>query len=324
MQSVNNNRRWRIFDYESKYERGVLSLFNVNYPETNLGKKNFFRWQNFQNPSGNSIIKLAINNLDEVVGFYCVMPQLYWINGKKILGSISLNTLVREDYRGMGIFTALAKACYQDCVIRKVYFTLGFPNQNSYPGFVNKLGFTNLGEMPLLIRPVNWLNMLAYKLKLKNKKTPLGLKKTKVKFDGSMFIPKGNGVVRDKKFLNWRLDWPGRNYRVLEKLDGMAVLGIFETGGLSNGLIIDFLGGQSIVTEVNNYFMKAGVDQIGGLFAKNSDEFKTLQKSGYINCPNFLKPQPMRAIVRWHIGNEPEGFYDLNNWQITMLDYDVA
>ena len=169
MQPVNINKHWRILDYEPKHERGVLSLFKINYPETNLGKKKFFQWQNFQNPSGNSIIKLAINNLGEVVGFYCLMPQLYWINGKKVKGSISLNTLVREDFRGQGIFTSLARDAYKECQNRQIMFTLGFPNRNSYPGFVNKLGFTDLGEMPLLIKPLNWLNLFVYKLKLKSK-----------------------------------------------------------------------------------------------------------------------------------------------------------
>lgn len=352
MQSI-KNKFWKTSNYKEKYKCGILSLFKVNYPETNLWKENFFEWQNFKNPAGKSIIKLAINDLDEVVGFYCVMPQIYWINGKKILGSISLNTLVREDFRGMGIFTVLAKECFEECKKRKIHFTLGFPNQNSYPGFIGKLEFTDMGEMPLLIKPLRLGNLVSYKFKTEIFKLLLSpidrlinkdnkTCKEKIleieKFNNQTSKAlKNNCVVKDKNFLNWRVKWPERNYKIftteINQTKGFIVLRTIETEGLKNGLIVDLMVddkknnlevGKCLIRIADKYFRKMGADQIGCLISKKSDEFKMLKSCGYINCPQFLKPQPMRVVTKWHNSNVPKNFYVLNKWKLSMIDYDIG
>ena len=346
---------WRVSNYQKKYLEGILSLFKTNYPDSNLWKKEFFNWQNFKNPAGDSVIKLAINKSEEVVGFYCVAPQTYLINGKKIIGSISLNTLVREDYRGMGIFTTLAKDCYKECLSKKIMFTLGFPNQNSYHGFIKNLGFADLGEMPLLLRPYKISNLLASKLKtesLKNVFKPIdwclsfGLKnlneKEKCCFvvsDISRIENKNiNRVLREKKFIEWRTGCPGKDYRIVyskykNKIDGYMVLGKMESESIKSGLVIDLVVSdndrrdeivKSLGRQANEYWKSIDVDQVGCLLSGKSAEYDLLRKNGYLKCPDFLKPQPMRPVIKWHGDVVPEGFYNLKNWYITMIDYDVA
>lgn len=41
------------------------------------------------------------------------------------------------------------------------------PNQNSYPGFVRKLGFNNIGAIPLYLKPIKPSNMIKDFLKYK-------------------------------------------------------------------------------------------------------------------------------------------------------------
>ncbi|MFA4826829.1 MAG: GNAT family N-acetyltransferase [Candidatus Shapirobacteria bacterium] len=356
---TNNKFSWCVGDYQRKYKKSILGLFKKEYPESVLWKDEFFEWQHFKNPAGESIIKLAINTKEEVVGFYCVLLQDYFINRKLFHGSISLSTLVREDYRGMGIFTILAQECYKECFKRGVKFTLGFPNQNSYPGFIRKLGFLNLGELPLLIKPYRLSNLVAEKLNsgvmgmmvrpidflinLFNKDSCCGLSEDMTDSFHDLFWRKARKKYqivanRDARFIDWRTKWPERKYKYFcvkknNKIEGYIILGLLGTKNVKNGLIVDFVVndssdaqsiGNDLLKETNHYWKMENVDQAGCLISKNSFEFKLLRKNGYFICPNFLKPQPMVAVFKWHGNDCPLEVSDLQKWYITTIDYDVA
>ncbi len=354
------NNKWEVKDYEIKYKQQVLSLLKKYFFESGVGEEDFFDWQNSENPAGNSTIKLAINDGDEVVGLYCVIPQKYRIGGKNVLGSVSLNTLVREDYRKMGIFTKLAEDCFWECQKRGIEFTLGFPNPNSYPGFVRRLNFDELKELPLLIKPYKLSNLLASKLKvsfLKYLFWPvdfcLGFRGGGGESGNIVFEMKKeeinnlwkrnkkyykNIALRDGDFLDWRMNCPNRNYKYLGykkrgKLLGYMVLGLMETSGLKNGLVVDFLlkrkgkwreVGRELLVGADRYWRKRGVDQVGFLTTKNNFEFDVMRKNGFVSCPDFLKPQPMKVVLRWHGKKRLFGFRDTDKWFLTMFDYDVA
>ncbi|MCL4383938.1 GNAT family N-acetyltransferase [Patescibacteria group bacterium] len=354
-----NERGWRVSDYQKKYKKSILDLFKKEYPESKLWDGDFFEWQHFHNPAGKSVIKLAINANDEVVGFYCVSPQDYSVKGKIVHGSISLSTLVRDDFRGMGIFTILAQECFKECQKLGIKFTLGFPNQNSYPGFMKKLGFTDLGEMPLLIRPYNLNHLITEKFNSKL----LGVFMNPIDWFLKTFRYSGNDLVegedigrqqddiwrkakvrekilavRDRNFLGWRTKWPGRNYKCLylrenNLVRGYIILTTFLTGKIRNGLIADFFIEDSkeidkiavrLLKQADSFWKENKVDQAGCLLSQDSTEYKILKRHGYFNCPDFIKPQPMRVIVKWHEGNVPSELSDLGKWYITLIDYDVV
>jgi GNAT superfamily N-acetyltransferase len=356
---TNNKLSWRVDDYHDDFEKSILALFKKEYPESMLWENMFFEWQHFKNPAGKSIIKLAINTKEEVVGFYCVLLQDYFIGGKLFHGSISLSTLVREDYRGMGIFTILAQECFKECLKKGVKFTLGFPNQNSYPGFIKKLGFSDLGELPLLIKPYKLSNLVRKKLNSKL----AGIFIRPIDFLINLFNKDGSGDLdddaidsfhnlfwqkarekyqivanRDKRFINWRTNWPGRKYKYFcvkknNKVEGYIILGLLKTDEIKNGLIVDFVVsdsinavsiGRKLLKKANLYWRAENVDQAGCLISKNSSEYILLKKNGYFVCPNLLKPQPMVVVFKWHEDNCPIEMSDLRKWYITTIDYDVA
>ena len=67
-------------------------------------------------------------------------------------------TMTRVKYRGRGLFTTLANRCYEACKEEGIEYVFGFPNENSYPGFV-KLRWKWHGNM--------------WKFTIKNKVFPL-------------------------------------------------------------------------------------------------------------------------------------------------------
>ena len=67
--------------------------------------------------------------------------------GKLYLAAQSGDTMTNPKYAGKGLFTTLAKMTYDLARTEGIQFIFGFPNSNSYPGFVKKLSWTHLENM---------------------------------------------------------------------------------------------------------------------------------------------------------------------------------
>jgi hypothetical protein len=73
--------------------------------------------------------------------YYGVFPQIISYNNKEYLVAQSGDTMTHPDHQKKGLFIALAKHTFNYCQHINILAIFGFPNQNSYPGFINKLGF---------------------------------------------------------------------------------------------------------------------------------------------------------------------------------------
>lgn len=76
-----------------------------------------------------------------IAAFYGVFPYPINHNGKIIVAGQSGDTMTHPNHTGKGLFTILAKMTYDLCKEEGIAFIFGFPNQNSYPGFVRKLNW---------------------------------------------------------------------------------------------------------------------------------------------------------------------------------------
>lgn len=98
---------------------------------------------------------LAYNEARQAVAFYGVIPTLLWYGGKSMLAAQSADTMTHHDYRNLGLFTRLANHTYTLCKLEGVRLVFGFPNQNSLPGFMNKLDWHCTEIMDRFEVPVN-------------------------------------------------------------------------------------------------------------------------------------------------------------------------
>jgi len=76
--------------------------------------------------------------------------------GETYKACTSLDTYTHENYRKQGIFTALADALFAHVKEDGRKFTIGFPNQNSRPGFLKNLKFVEPLPVYELLRPFNY------------------------------------------------------------------------------------------------------------------------------------------------------------------------
>lgn len=86
---------------------------------------------------------IAYSKENEPAAFYGVFPCYMDYNGKKILVCQSGNTMTHENHQRKNLFVTLAKITYEYCKDNGIHLVFGFPNKNSYPGFVNKLNWTH-------------------------------------------------------------------------------------------------------------------------------------------------------------------------------------
>jgi len=139
----------------------LVALARVEYGDSEIANYDYLRWQYLGNPAGKAVVVVARADSGELAGQYVVIPMAFRLEGKAVKGSLSLNTLTHPAYRGQGLFTKMANETYDICAQEGLSLTLGFPNKNSYPGFVRKLQFRHIGNASVMFRPLAPLRIVA-------------------------------------------------------------------------------------------------------------------------------------------------------------------
>ncbi len=116
------------------------ALLSLVFPDTKKYTPKFLNWQYNLNPNGKVLGYDAFLN-NELAGHYVTIPVQYIFNGVLLKGLLSLNTAIHPHHQGKGLFTQLAQKTYAHASELGYEFVIGVANQNSTPGFLNKLQF---------------------------------------------------------------------------------------------------------------------------------------------------------------------------------------
>lgn len=354
---------WSHKDFSPGYTDKILQMYQEHYGcENEITKQEFFRHQYFENPAGDALIHLAVDEKTQTLaGQYVICPMRFLLNGQVKYCMNSLNTLTRKEYQKQGIFTGLAEISYQQAAAQGSSFCYGMPNPNSYPGFIKKLSFVTLGQVPLLLRPLQPSQMVREYMRsnvlsafarpadplfrMREKQTMLEV--------NIVFVDKNNVSlveefwsrvknkyqiinIRDEAFVRFRyLDMPYRKYLPYLAVQngepvGLAVGRIMEVAGMRCGMLADFLyadgherAAEQLLTHLVRLMQKQGASLAGTLMLEHTQESSLLKKNGFFHCPQKLLPQPFPLIIRIFDRELEERLCRLNNWFFTMGDYDV-
>lgn len=333
----------------------LITLSKSYYTSGDIIDKNYLIWQYLDNPAGTPFLftsreKSAIS----LAGQYLVLPQNYQVLGDIVSGSLSLNTLTHPDHQGKGLFTKMANSTYVDCSENDNYFTIGFPNPLSYPGFVRKLDFTHLGDIPLLIKPLKPLNIcMSFFQKNKEKhggeivfqsaqsneiirEFNFSSDEDQKKYEHFWEKMKVNYPVssnKDFQFLKWRYnDHPTKKYKVYslykdDEIIGIVILRAEHVWGFNVGIIMDFMQlnftDKTLLKFVSKSFKNMKLDFIAVLHSEIW-EYKVFKKNYYFKVPQKILPQKIHFIVRNNKSFDNAGkILDLKNWKLTFGDYDI-
>lgn len=264
---------------EDKTVKDVNELARAIYTDGELTNPDYLRWEYFNNPAG-CVEGRLLQDEKGCLAHYAVLPVNFQLNGTMVKGSLSLNTMTREDQRGKGYFRQLAQQTYAALPDRQIDFTVGFPNHQSLQGFTRSLGFQLIGTVPMLIKPLNYLTVLRRlifkKTKRKGKDLDLVISPSSRFRSGKWCVrvldpvadaPLLTGLLEDLlhrhrcsthrsiDYLNWRYnDCPTRTYTMLgisstddEVISSYIVMRAVELFGMRCGVIVDLgcAGGEN-------------------------------------------------------------------------------
>jgi predicted N-acetyltransferase YhbS len=110
-------------------------------------------WKFRQNPDAIPLTVVAECE-NTIVGQYALWSTRLRLGREVVIGAQSLDTMTHPDFRGQGMFVALATECMELAFQRGVEALYGFPNDNSYPGFVRRLDWDHTGDVAGWVRPL--------------------------------------------------------------------------------------------------------------------------------------------------------------------------
>lgn len=125
----------------SFYKDAILELFSASFGKDLTSE--IWEWAYILNPNGDPIVSLYFYE-DKLVGHYAIIPiKLKHHNSSDaLLSGLSMTTMVDSKYRKHGIFVKQANEVFLAAKRLSYDLIYGFPNKNSAPGFMKRLGWT--------------------------------------------------------------------------------------------------------------------------------------------------------------------------------------
>ncbi len=338
-------RLWRDED-----QAGILELERAVWGETEAVDPAFFDWQYRRNPEGRAVIFCCESPGGRIAAQYAVIPIPLRVKGMRITGSLSLNTVTHPDYRRLGLFTKTAMAVYEELQRQGIAYTLGFPNENSYPGFVKKLDFADLGRPTLLVKIFDFTAFVAGqnvadkwpRFATLARKVTNGLRRMPIKatctrelstFEGlpteQLWEPADVIVAADAKWLTWRyIENPIADYKIIvaaDEKDPDALLvsrNSVPTRKGRIGYIMELMlkreAGlevvKALISQAIADFEADGCAAVCFLASPGSRKVNLLKQCGFWEVPEKFKRIPP-LILRKHAADEAD---------IILRDVDVS
>lgn len=334
-----------------------LSAFRDCFERNGMPRRlDALRWQYSENPAARPLVDLAVDS-GRVGGIYAVQPARVQIRGATALGVQSVDTLIDEAFRGRGLFTSMAKGVYARAAAEGAAFVYGFPNGNSAPGFFGKLGWASLDPVPFLVRPLR-TGYLASKL-------PLG---PLVRFAPNLAVPVRKralgtetrivdvhelgddldrlwrefssvidvAVVRDSRYLGWRLGKPGEKYQLLgleerRTLRAFCAYTTIDKHGGRLGYVLELMHRPGeldfAVAALSEALRRMAADRADAALAwcfAHSPNARAYSRAGFLRLPERLRPIELHVGVRALDPTLEDLLARRESWYISYCDSDTV
>ena len=147
------NKEYRIERMSAGRLKDLEELFTVVYGKAPA--KDYFRKKYDTVYTGLEYTGyIALNMQDIAVAYYGVIPCFIQYGSEVVLAAQSGDTMTHPGFRYKGMFVELSKICFELCRGAGIRLIFGFPNQNSYHGAVNKLGWKMTESLECFSIPV--------------------------------------------------------------------------------------------------------------------------------------------------------------------------
>ncbi len=356
------DRKWRIRPYQKGDEQQILLLRRIVFGDIDPVrlKPSTWRWQFKDNPAGEALCLLA-EDKGTIVGQYAAIPTRFIVNGAEAVFAMSCDTMVHPDYRGQGMFVALAGQLYRNIKSEnRIAAVWGFPNDISFSGFAHKLGWNMIETFPLRISPIRPVAMISSRFPIvgrlagasffSKKRGPAkpvkqnicGLVIEQIKSFGEEFDELWNSgkdlfpvmQVRDRAYLNWRYSQIQEfDYRIFavrrgNRLAGYMVIRLVNLMGYYFGALVDIFPFPVINNAVTKRLFCFARDYCRACNAGFLTTLLPRAKGSFMTMAGFIKIPEKINPRKWHFGyrciDKKMPLLDrIGNWHITYGDTDI-
>jgi GNAT superfamily N-acetyltransferase len=308
----------------------------------------------------------AETDTDRVVGFLWYIPVRWRCLGHSELVYMGANALVHPDHRRKGIFGALQAMAVPECGRRGAKFIYGFGRPISLRGvrhlgfgeatmplLIRPLDAKRLAEARGFGPLLQWAARMGWGLASATVFRPRSVNgglvvRQEIGFDAacdrfwqSLSDKYPIALERSHAFLQWRFGTvPCREYQILTSRDGSevrgyAVIRCAEIQGVQCGLIMDLLvepttqgreAGALLLDGAAQRFRDEGMWMAACLMLEHTEEYRLLDRAGYIRFPYWLAPQSYVLSVRGaSAGDLPGPLRDhIGKWFVTLASHDAC
>ena len=319
------------------------------------------KWLYKENPTGELFVDVALApNAEKLAAIYASLPVYLRIGDQRRLAIQSLDTLTDADFRGRGLFVQLAKSTFSRATGANVALVYGFPNAHSASGFFGKLGWTRLGPLPFLVRPLRTRYALARAPKVgkwlkhfpdlpliaRAPRLPPGYSlQEDAAFDDRYddlwrrFASQLDiAVDRDSKYMNWRIrDKPGEHYHRLmvvgddHQATACVIFAVKEKHGGRIGYLMDLISDPK-TPKVAQALLRIAVHRMSTLRAdlvlawcmEGAPNHSLHRRAGFFTLPVSLRPIELHFGARAFDETIRDRVADRSNWYISYLDSDTV
>ncbi len=347
-----------LYTYKFLNDSSALVEYKNAFDANGSPKKlEVLEWIHFKNTVKDSFTCLTYSEQNKLIAIYATMPVYFQINGEKIKGCQSLDTLTDSEYRGKGLFTKSAQVIFDAAPNEKYGLVYGFPNGNSVHGFTKKLGWTLIDPVPFLFKAFrtgyflrkifgnNLGRILDFNLYRKRK---IYLEPDEEIREIEFFSEEATklwdifskkikvAVCRNATYLNWRFkEKPQENYQIKGfykrgRLLGMIVYVIKNKHQGKIGYIMELIihpssyqAGKKLLNDSHNYFIENKADACLAWCMNHSPSYRTFKKNGFKILPEKLRPIELHLGYRNFAVNE-DILNNRDNWYISYSDSDTV
>ena len=275
---------FEVVRYTPEWRASLVALL-ARVGTTQLSDDEFTWWFD-RNPGGEGIVSLAVDG-DEVVGVAAISLLKKLLEGVETRLAIPVNVATDARYRGQGVFTTLERENEAAAADSGSPLTVTFPNANSHPIFVRRLGWIDLPRLRLWARPLRFSGVVRYALGREGEREGMrepddapqrlhGLEVRPIDRFGRAMDELGRRAApgygshfaRDAAYFDWRYVESPRDYRCFgayrgDELAGVAVVGHTYKHGVSAGFLADLVAAPDDTKAVRALAARA-VDEVEG------------------------------------------------------------
>lgn len=312
---------WR--EFRDGDQHAILEMFERVFHRTM--SLSYWEWRFRNCPYGPSVIRLAWHG-DSLVGHYAVATSRLAIRGAEVPAVLSMTTMTDSRYLHLGIMQRLGEEAYEECRGRGIMAVYGFPNHNSFPGFIKRLGWRDMGR-------VYQHTTEAHRL---SGGMPPGIELVEEFPEdvGSLHERRRRSFAvttpRTREFLQWRfVDEPLNDYPILVlrangELRGCAVLKLYDAPDGTRGHIVDMLttedeqAVEALLRGAAAHLLSLGAQTVSLWSVGDPSLEAALDGLGFGELDGTEAIFGCRAL-----DVAAEAIYEPGAWHLTMADSDV-